>query len=258
MKREKWSSTLGFIIAGIGSAVGLGTMVRFSYMVGKDGGEAHQVERSEKIMNVWIKALLMTIIVIAIIKVSVYAATGLWTVGFSMQSGSMMPNMQTGDAILVQSSQRTNITTYEEGKTLNYKSFNDYGDVIAFYPRGNSKLIPIIHRAMYYVEEGNPMWPGGSPAPYAGYITKGDNNRTNPLYDQQGSISYLQPVKKEWIIAVAKAKIPLSGYLLSSIVGMVLLWAVPYVIIVGYLFRRKKIFHKCHATILFIIYFEKE
>ncbi|HEY9207124.1 MAG TPA: sodium-dependent transporter [Candidatus Methanoperedens sp.] len=38
MQREKWSSTLGFIIAGIGSAVGLGTMVRFSYMVGKDGG----------------------------------------------------------------------------------------------------------------------------------------------------------------------------------------------------------------------------
>ena len=40
MQREKWSSTIGFIIAGIASAVGLGTLVRFSYMVGKNGGGA--------------------------------------------------------------------------------------------------------------------------------------------------------------------------------------------------------------------------
>ena len=39
-------------------------------------------------MNVWIKALIMTIIVITVIKVSVYAITGLWTVGFSLQSSS--------------------------------------------------------------------------------------------------------------------------------------------------------------------------
>jgi signal peptidase len=161
-----------------------------------------------KIMNVWIKAFLMTIIVIAVIKVSVYAATGLWTVGFSFQSASMAPNMQIGDLILVQSSQRTNITTYEDGKTLNYRSLNDYGDVIAYYPKGDSKFIPILHRAMYYVEEGKPMWPSGPPAPYAGYIAKGDNKATNSAYDQQGSVSYLQPVKKEWIIAVAKARIP--------------------------------------------------
>jgi NSS family neurotransmitter:Na+ symporter len=38
MQREKWSSTAGFIIAGVGSALGLGTLVRFSYMVGKNGG----------------------------------------------------------------------------------------------------------------------------------------------------------------------------------------------------------------------------
>ncbi len=38
MQREKWSSRIGFIIAGIASAVGLGTIVRFSYLVGKNGG----------------------------------------------------------------------------------------------------------------------------------------------------------------------------------------------------------------------------
>ncbi len=40
MQRENWSSTIGFVIAGIASAVGLGTLVRFSYMVGKNGGGA--------------------------------------------------------------------------------------------------------------------------------------------------------------------------------------------------------------------------
>jgi signal peptidase len=187
-------------------------------------------------MNVWIKALLITILVIAVIKVSAYAATGLWTVGFRFQSATMAPNMQIGDLILVQSSQRTNITTYEDGKTLNYRSLTDYGDVIVYYPKGDSKFIPILHRAMYYVEEGKPMWPGGPSAPYAGYITKGDNNMTNSLYDQQGSVSYLQPVKKEWIIAVVKARIPLLGYLFFGIGET----AVIYMIIAGYLLLRKK------------------
>ncbi len=58
------------------------------------------------------------------------------------------------------------------------------------------------------------MWADGPPAPHAGYITKGDNPGTNPLYDQQGDISYLQPVNKEWMIGVARfQRIPLLGYI---------------------------------------------
>ncbi len=65
---------------------------------------------------------------------------------------------------------------------------------------------------MYYVEEGQPMWPGGSAAPFAGYITKGDNPKTNSAYDQQGSISPHLPVKPEWVIGVARFdRIPLLG-----------------------------------------------
>lgn len=66
---------------------------------------------------------------------------------------------------------------------------------------------------MYYVEKGEPMWADGPPAPHAGYITKGDNPKTNPLYDQQGSISAYQPVKKEWVIGVARFyRVPFVGY----------------------------------------------
>ena len=38
--REQWSSTLGFILASIGSAVGIGNVWRFPYIVGANGGGA--------------------------------------------------------------------------------------------------------------------------------------------------------------------------------------------------------------------------
>ncbi|KCZ72851.1 SNF family Na+-dependent transporter [Candidatus Methanoperedens nitroreducens] len=40
MQREKWSSSMGFILASIGSAVGIGNIWRFPYIVGISGGGA--------------------------------------------------------------------------------------------------------------------------------------------------------------------------------------------------------------------------
>lgn len=40
MKREQWKSRLGFIWAAVGSAVGLGSIWRFPYVVGENGGAA--------------------------------------------------------------------------------------------------------------------------------------------------------------------------------------------------------------------------
>lgn len=186
-------------------------------------------------MKIWIKALLLTIILIAVMKVSIYATTGLQQ-GFAIESNSMGPNIQIGDLILVQSSQRVDIKTYEDGELLDYKYFNDYGDVIAYKHLGRERFTPIMHRAMYYVEEGKPMWIDGPSAPHAGYITKGDNNH---VYDQQAGISYNQPVKKEWIIGVAKVRYPYLGYL-SGIGGTILIWTVVYIISLGYLIRRRR------------------
>ena len=41
--REHWSSQLGFTLAAVGSAVGLGNMWRFSYMTAENGGAAFVV-----------------------------------------------------------------------------------------------------------------------------------------------------------------------------------------------------------------------
>jgi signal peptidase len=152
------------------------------------------------------KSLAEALLIVAIIVSVAYAATGTWRIGFAVESGSMEPNMRVGDLIFVQAPFRTNITTYEAGKMLNYTSFNNYGDVIIYRPNGFSSATPIIHRAMYWVEKGEEM-PDGKPAPHAGYITKGDNN---PFPDQP--MLGVEPVKPEWVIAVARVRIPYLGY----------------------------------------------
>lgn len=166
--------------------------------------------------NIWIGLLrdfLFVISVVAIFASVSHIALGLYAPMVAVESGSMIPHIQVGDIIFVESVDRTEIITYEKGNETGYSSFGEYGDVILYKPYGKEGVTPIIHRAMYYVEKGEPMWAGGPPAPYAGYITKGDNTRTNPAYDQQGSISYLQPVKKEWVIGVARFyRVPVLGY----------------------------------------------
>lgn len=165
--------------------------------------------------NFWVGLLrdfLFVIIVVAIFASVSYIALGRFSPMVAVESKSMVPHLNIGDIIFIESVDRSKIITYEDGEKTGYLSFGNYGDVILYMRSGDEKRTSIIHRAMYYVNKGEPMWPGGPSAPDAGYITKGDNNDTNPIYDQQGSISYLQPVKKEWVIGVARFRpIPLIG-----------------------------------------------
>jgi len=159
-----------------------------------------------------LRDLLFVIVVVAIFSSISYIAMGRLSPMVAVESGSMIPHIQIGDIIFVESADRTKIITYNEGKATGYSTFDDYGDVILYKPRGREGVTPIIHRAMFYVNAGEQMWPGGPAAPFAGYITKGDNPRTNSAFDQQGSISPLIPVKPEWVIGVARFdRVPLLG-----------------------------------------------
>jgi signal peptidase I len=159
------------------------------------------------------KDLLSVVAILIAFMVLSKLVFGLWTPMVAVESGSMEPHMQIGDIIFMKSIDRTNVVTNEVGKELGYKSFEEYGNVILYRPYGREGVTPIIHRAMYRVEAGEPMWEGGPPAPYSGYITKGDNVVTNSHYDQEGQISYLMPVKDEWIIGTAQYRIPYLGYI---------------------------------------------
>ncbi len=169
----------------------------------------------------------------------------------SVDSGSMTPNLNIGDLVVIENASKSNIITYDEVKLTGYKAFNLSGDVILYHCYGQENAEPIISRAMRYVETGDPMWEGGPAAPFSGYITKGDHNEVidqmagqifgtadlsyiddhkdelldvgtdiymdkntgliiynteNGTFVGEG-ISFLTPIKEEWVIGVAKAKI---------------------------------------------------
>ncbi|WP_462272378.1 signal peptidase I [Methanohalophilus sp.] len=165
--------------------------------------------------NFWVgiaRDALSVLVILALIGVLSQLFFGLWTPMVAVESGSMEPHMYRGDIIFIEDLDRTQIETLRDAPA-EYISFGKKGDVILYQPYGQKEVTPVIHRAMYFVEEGEQMWEGGSEAPHAGYVTKGDNAKTNSYYDQQGQISYLNPVKEEWIIGVARYKIPYIGHI---------------------------------------------
>ena len=223
----------------------------------------------------FVKDIIFVVVVVGVISIVSQLALGLWTPMVAVESGSMVPNLNIGDIIVVQGASRTEVIPWEDAEKSGYEAFNKPGDVILFrpygkeslnlldqlkmlvgLPPGNDKGTPIIHRALRFVEKGEPMWDGGPAAPFSGYITKGDHNevidqeagqifgmanisylqshrdqitnlgsgvfldkRTGVVIYQTANgtfvgegISYLTPVKEEWVIGVARAKIPIVGY----------------------------------------------
>lgn len=164
----------------------------------------------------FIRDFLISLAILGIVIGGIYLYSGVWPPMVAVESGSMKPNIQVGDVVFVVEGK---ITTYREGVETGFSSFGRPGNVIIFNPplhRG----APIIHRAMYWVEEGERMWDDGPIAPHSGYITKGDNNQA---YDQMSvGLSYNEPIKKKWIIGKAKYKIPFIGKIrlfLESLTG---------------------------------------
>ena len=150
-------------------------------------------------------AALICLTVLAVL----YVYAGTWPPMVSVTSDSMVPHLEKGDLVFIQGPDRGSIMTYEGNDSPGYTSFGEAGDVIVYRPFGNAT--PIVHRAIRYVNKGDPMWHNGPPAPYAGYITLGDANQG--IYDQMSNICPEQPVKAEWVVGIARYRIPYVGYL---------------------------------------------
>jgi signal peptidase len=114
--------------------------------------------------------LLWVVAVVGSIALFLYLVCGTWPAVVTIESGSMIPNMNIGDLVVVVEKDRFGeLQTWDDGKTSGYKKFNDYGDVIIYRPNGVtdmwasigilplSKQHPIIHRAMMWVDAGEPV-----------------------------------------------------------------------------------------------------
>ena len=162
--------------------------------------------------------LLWVVAVVGGIALLLYLFAGTWPAVVTIESESMVPNMNVGDLVLVVDEDRFgSLTTWDEGQWTGHRSFGDYGDVIIYRPNGADSVHPIIHRAMTYVDTATVEQSalGDYYAdPHGGYITKGDNN---PYIDQGNlriaGVGVVEPVEKEWIVGKALVAVPLIGYL---------------------------------------------
>lgn len=179
----------------------------------------------------FIREMLTSVLAVAAIGLLLFAVSGVWPPMVAVESGSMEPHMEKGDLIFITEPGRfvpgaahddTGVVTYEAGEEADYRTFGSYGSVI-IYDNPDSFGPPIIHRARFWVDEGenwyskaNPEYVRADsceelrycPAPHAGFITKGDNNNE---YDQANGIS--APVKPEWVQGVARIRIPYLGWI---------------------------------------------
>ncbi|RPH72068.1 S26 family signal peptidase [bacterium] len=161
-----------------------------------------------------LKDAIFAAVIVLVMAGAIFSYAGVWPPFVTVDGQSMLPNMRQNDLVVIKALAKAGVIPYDRALSGGYRTFNDYGDVIVYRPLGEATRTPVIHRAMYFVKEGDPMWPGGPLAPHDGYITQGDNNF---LYDQSSGISQNQPVKPEWVIGVAEARVPYLGWLRSLI-----------------------------------------
>lgn len=199
----------------------------------------HRPEGGGEGWRPFVRDLLTSVVAVLVVGVYLFTISGVWPPLVAVESGSMMPNMQPNDLVFVMDEARfsgeaavagTGVVTAESADNASYSRFHGPGDVIVFVPDGDDGETPIIHRARFWVEEGerwldraDPRFTGrvGScdevptcPADHAGFITKGD---ANGEYDQLSTLPSCDgpcdPVKPSWIAGTAEVRIPGLGWL---------------------------------------------
>jgi signal peptidase len=201
-----------------------------------DAGAAESESRSGA--RTFVVDLVSSALAVLLVGALLFAVSGVWPPMVAIESPSMTPHMQTGDLVFVMEEGRfpgdgavagTGVVTLRSGQETGYEKFQRPGDVIVYKPDGSESATPIIHRAMFYVEEGENWYDRADrqsigrysecgetteealptcPAPHAGFITKGD---ANGGYDQAQANPLSGPVKPEWVVGTAEVRVPKLG-----------------------------------------------
>ncbi|WP_324755830.1 S26 family signal peptidase [Haloarcula montana] len=197
-----------------------------------DGTDSHPVsaDTDDPERIAYVLDILSSVGSVLLVGALLFAISGVWPPLVAVESSSMDPNIQQSDMVFVMSEQRfageqaTNgVVTAQQADR--YTRFSGSGDVIVYEPNGNERRTPVIHRAQLWVEADENWYDRADedavgtadncrelrncPAPHAGFITKGDNERTNGAYDQASGISGV--VRPEWVVGTAEIRIPLLG-----------------------------------------------
>jgi signal peptidase len=187
---------------------------------------------------VFARDILSSVLAVALVGLVLFSVAGVWPPMVAVVSDSMEPQMYRGDLVFVVDERRyapeaaqggTGVVTASVGAEIEHRSIGGPGDVIVYMPPRRASTTPIIHRAAFWVEEGE-NWYGEAdprfvdaedcaaldycPAPHGGFITKGDNN---PYYDQAGDIA--PPVRPSWVKAKAVVAVPCLGYVRLVVSG---------------------------------------
>lgn len=200
----------------------------------EDDGVVRWFLKSEDGNVIFFRDILSSVAIVAVIGLLLFAVSGIWPPLVAVESGSMEPNMHRGDLIFVTDSDRfvgdepvegTGVVTLENGQESGHEKFGNPGDVIVFRPGGSERETPVIHRAHFWVEEGE-NWVDTKadeevvgdatcedvatcPAEYDGFVTKGD---ANAGYDQYQGGARTDIVKPEWITGKAMFRVPWLGH----------------------------------------------
>ena len=202
--------------------------------------------KDEKIT--FIRDILVAVIVVLLILSMLWGYTGQWFGApmVAIESGSMMHEnepygrvgyIDAGDMVLlvkVYNKQdiipRGNISIYDDSNIDIIQTYGDYGDVIVYRKYGRTDEEQIIHRAICWVEKNDDETytvedyglfnvnsitiPELGLSKYkpsnSGYLTKGDNPKTNDRCDQAGGICS-EPIKFEWVTGKARGELPWVG-----------------------------------------------
>ncbi|ELY46067.1 S24/S26 family peptidase [Natronorubrum sulfidifaciens] len=200
----------------------------------EDDGIVRWFLKSDDETVVLARDIVSSVAIVAVIGLLLFGLSGVWPPLVAVESGSMEPNMHRGDLIFVVDDDRyagddpaddTGIVTLEAGESNGHEKFGQAGDVIVFWPNGDPGATPVIHRAHFWVEEGenwvdtkaNEEFVGGAtcadiqtcPANHDGFITKGD---ANSGYDQYRGGAQTDVVRTEWVTGKAMLRVPWLGH----------------------------------------------
>jgi len=185
-----------------------------------------------------VREVLISVAIVVGVGLVLFAVSGVWPPMVAVESASMEPQMYRGDLVVISEPGRyvpgdaahdeTGVVTAEAGDDAGYRTFGGPGSVVVYRPDGRAGT-PVIHRAAFWVAEGENWYDRADPddvsgdsceaarncpAPHAGFVTRGDNNRG---YDQSLGIS--SPVKPEWVVGVAHLRVPWLGHVRLWLAG---------------------------------------